>query len=336
MVGIIMGSRSDWETMRAGARDARRARRFRARCASSRRTGCPTRCSSTPRRRASRGIAAIIAGAGGAAHLPGMTAAKTLVPVIGVPVQFDRAARPRFAALDRADAARRSGRNDGDRRRRQRRAVRGAHRRAARSGASRERLAALRREDARRRGLQHARSERHVVKTIGVIGGGQLGRMFALDAKRMGYDVDHARSAGALAARASRRRADRRRVRRHGGDRGTGPAQRRGHVRVRERRDRVGRALEAARASRLPVERRAARHAGSILRKALRARVRHSDGGSSRRSRRVADLADAARHGRLPGGAQDRARRIRRQGPVARRVARPSAKRRLRPARARR
>jgi phosphoribosylaminoimidazole carboxylase PurE protein len=48
--------------------------------------GCPTRCSPTPRQARERGLRAIIAGAGGAAHLPGMLAAKTTVPVLGVPV----------------------------------------------------------------------------------------------------------------------------------------------------------------------------------------------------------------------------------------------------------
>ena len=52
----------------------------------SRRTACPTTCLPLPSRRAARGLRAIIAGAGGAAHLPGMLAAKTTVPVLGVPV----------------------------------------------------------------------------------------------------------------------------------------------------------------------------------------------------------------------------------------------------------
>ena len=58
----------------------------------------------------------LIAGAGGAAHLPGMTAAKTALPVLGVPVQSQRAQRPGLAALDRADAGRRTGRHVRDRR----------------------------------------------------------------------------------------------------------------------------------------------------------------------------------------------------------------------------
>ena len=49
-------------------------------------TGRPTTCSATPKRRRGRGIRVIVAGAGGAAHLPGMLAAKTILPVIGVPI----------------------------------------------------------------------------------------------------------------------------------------------------------------------------------------------------------------------------------------------------------
>ena len=57
---------------------------------------------------AGRGLQVIIAGAGGAAHLPGMTASMTSLPVIGVPVPLATARRPRLAAVDRADAGRRS------------------------------------------------------------------------------------------------------------------------------------------------------------------------------------------------------------------------------------
>ena len=62
-----------------------------------------------------RGLEVIIAGAGGAAHLPGMVAAQTMLPVLGVPVQVAGAARARFAAVDRADARRRAGRHAGHR-----------------------------------------------------------------------------------------------------------------------------------------------------------------------------------------------------------------------------
>jgi 5-(carboxyamino)imidazole ribonucleotide mutase len=86
LVGVVMGSRSDWETMREASRlldelevahecrvvSAHRTPAFMAEYAGSARE---------------RGLRVLIAGAGGAAHLPGMLAAQTLVPVLGVPVQ---------------------------------------------------------------------------------------------------------------------------------------------------------------------------------------------------------------------------------------------------------
>ena len=99
------------------------------RCASSRRIARRTCCSNTRSPRASRGLRVIIAGAGGAAHLPGMMAAKTSLPVLGVPVQSKALQRHRFAAVDRADAGGRAGRHAGDRRRGrdERRAARHRH-----------------------------------------------------------------------------------------------------------------------------------------------------------------------------------------------------------------
>ena len=86
MVGIIMGSKSDWETMEA-ARDLLEELGIasEARVVSAHRM--PDEMFAYAESARERGIVAIIAAAGGAAHLPGMTAAKTLVPVIGVPVQ---------------------------------------------------------------------------------------------------------------------------------------------------------------------------------------------------------------------------------------------------------
>ena len=85
LVGIVMGSDSDWETMQhASRRLAEFGVPHERRVVSAHRM--PDCCSATPRRRASRGLRCIIAGAGGAAHLPGMLAAKTTVPVLGVPV----------------------------------------------------------------------------------------------------------------------------------------------------------------------------------------------------------------------------------------------------------
>ncbi|MFN4155460.1 MAG: 5-(carboxyamino)imidazole ribonucleotide mutase [Paracoccaceae bacterium] len=85
-VGIIMGSQSDWPTMKEAALilDALGIP-YEARIVSAHRT--PDRLWSYGRDAAGRGLKVIIAGAGGAAHLPGMMASKTRVPVIGVPVQ---------------------------------------------------------------------------------------------------------------------------------------------------------------------------------------------------------------------------------------------------------
>ena len=86
MVGIIMGSRSDWETMEP-ARDTlvELGIACEVRVVSAHRM--PDEMFEYAASAAGRGIAVIIAGAGGAAHLPGMTAAKTPLPVIGVPVR---------------------------------------------------------------------------------------------------------------------------------------------------------------------------------------------------------------------------------------------------------
>jgi len=84
-VGIIMGSRSDHETMAEAARVLQELRvPFEMRVVSAHRT--PDLMFEYASAAESRGIRVIIAGAGGAAHLPGMTAAKTVLPVIGVPV----------------------------------------------------------------------------------------------------------------------------------------------------------------------------------------------------------------------------------------------------------
>ena len=80
-----MGSDSDWPTMEAAA-EALTSSVSRTRPTSSRRTACRTRCSTYGRTAHDRGLQVIIAGAGGAAHLPGMLAAVTPLPVIGVPV----------------------------------------------------------------------------------------------------------------------------------------------------------------------------------------------------------------------------------------------------------
>ena len=85
-VGIVMGSQSDWPTMAEAATILEALGvAFEARIVSAHRT--PDRLWRYPEEAALRGVRVIVAGAGGAAHLPGMLASKTLLPVIGVPVQ---------------------------------------------------------------------------------------------------------------------------------------------------------------------------------------------------------------------------------------------------------
>jgi 5-(carboxyamino)imidazole ribonucleotide mutase len=85
-VGIIMGSQSDWDTMRhAAATLAELGVAFETRIVSAHRT--PQRLFDYARAAKGRGLKSIVAGAGGAAHLPGMTASMTTLPVFGVPVE---------------------------------------------------------------------------------------------------------------------------------------------------------------------------------------------------------------------------------------------------------
>ena len=85
-VGVVMGSSSDWETMRNAVEILQQfGIAHEARVVSAHRM--PDELFAYAENAAPRGLAAIIAGAGGAAHLPGMLAAKTTVPVLGVPVE---------------------------------------------------------------------------------------------------------------------------------------------------------------------------------------------------------------------------------------------------------
>jgi 5-(carboxyamino)imidazole ribonucleotide mutase len=86
LVGVIMGSRSDWETMKHAVEtlDALGVPN-ETRVVSAHRT--PDQVFEYASSAAKRGLKVIIAGAGGAAHLPGMVAAKTIIPVLGVPVE---------------------------------------------------------------------------------------------------------------------------------------------------------------------------------------------------------------------------------------------------------
>ena len=86
VVGIIMGSRSDWETMRHAAETLEELGvPFETEVVSAHRT--PDKLFEYASSAEARGLQVVIAGAGGAAHLPGMTASKTLLPVLGVPVE---------------------------------------------------------------------------------------------------------------------------------------------------------------------------------------------------------------------------------------------------------
>jgi 5-(carboxyamino)imidazole ribonucleotide mutase len=86
LVGVIMGSRSDWETMKHAADTLEELGvAFETRVISAHRT--PDLLFEYASTAAARGVRVIVAGAGGAAHLPGMTAAKTHLPVLGVPVE---------------------------------------------------------------------------------------------------------------------------------------------------------------------------------------------------------------------------------------------------------
>ena len=86
LIGVVMGSDSDWPTMQAAAVILREfGVPFESRVVSAHRT--PDLLFDYAAMAGERGLKAIIAGAGGAAHLPGMLAAKTVVPVLGVPVQ---------------------------------------------------------------------------------------------------------------------------------------------------------------------------------------------------------------------------------------------------------
>lgn len=86
LVGVIMGSRSDWDTMQSAAETLEQfGVPFECRVVSAHRT--PQWMAEYSGTAAGRGLQVIIAGAGGAAHLPGMVASQTVLPVLGVPVQ---------------------------------------------------------------------------------------------------------------------------------------------------------------------------------------------------------------------------------------------------------
>ncbi|HUD43004.1 MAG TPA: 5-(carboxyamino)imidazole ribonucleotide mutase [Dokdonella sp.] len=86
LIGVVMGSRSDWDTLRHAVETLERLEiAHEVRVVSAHRT--PDLLFAYAEQAAGRGLKVVIAGAGGAAHLPGMLAAKTRLPVLGVPVQ---------------------------------------------------------------------------------------------------------------------------------------------------------------------------------------------------------------------------------------------------------
>ena len=197
-VAIIMGSRSDWPTMKGAAESLEALGvAYEAKVISAHRT--PERLYSFAKGARVAGFKVIIAGAGGAAHLPGMAASMTTLPVLGVPVQSRALNGLDSLLVDRPDAGGGAGRNACDRRGGgpQRRADGGADPRAFRRRAG----AAARRPPGAPDGvgLRHCRgsARRRMTKpfplppgaTIGILGGGQLGRMLSLAAARLGFDV---------------------------------------------------------------------------------------------------------------------------------------------------
>ena len=192
IVGIVMGSDSDWEVLQQAARRLTEFDvPFEARVVSAHRT--PDLLFRYAEEAAGRGLRCIIAGAGGAAHLPGMLASKTTLPVLGVPVPTQAPPGTRLAALDRADARRDPGAHVRHRRgrRAERRPLRRGDPRPPGSEA-REAAGAVPPGSDPAGARPPASAGARVIlpgATLGVLGGGQLGRMFALRARVMGYGV---------------------------------------------------------------------------------------------------------------------------------------------------
>ena len=192
-VGVVMGSQSDWETMRHAA-DVLTGLGIahENRIVSAHRT--PERLYQYAREAEGRGLEVLIAGAGGAAHLPGMLAAMTLLPVLGVPVQ-SRTLKGVDSLLSIVQMPqRRASWNAGHRR------LRSGQRRASGRGdpgtqvSGRASVARRLSQVADRRGRgvsvlsgRNPAAVLHPPASLGVIGGGQLGRMFIQAAQRMGF-----------------------------------------------------------------------------------------------------------------------------------------------------
>ncbi len=114
LVGVIMGSQSDWQTMRHAVDVLEHLDvPHEVRIVSAHRT--PKRLMHYAESARERGLKVIVAGAGGAAHLPGMVAAVTPLPVLGVPVESQALKGQDSLLFDRPDAGRHPGRDPGDR-----------------------------------------------------------------------------------------------------------------------------------------------------------------------------------------------------------------------------
>ncbi len=114
LVSIIMGSKSDWPTMEIASQTLHEfGVPHETKIVSAHRT--PDLLFEFAKSAEDRGIEVIIAGAGGAAHLPGMCASQTVLPVLGVPVESKVLERPGFAAVHSSDAGGCTSRDTGDR-----------------------------------------------------------------------------------------------------------------------------------------------------------------------------------------------------------------------------
>src|SRR5271156_893170 len=171
LVGLIMGSQSDWATMTAAAQILQALQiPFETRIVSAHRT--PDRLFAYAKEAESRGLKVIIAGAGGAAHLPGMAASMTRLPVLGVPIE-SKALKGMDSLLSIVQmpggvpvatfAIGESGAKNAG--------LHAAAILALGDAALSKRLTAWRAK---------------LTETIGILGGGQLGRMLALAAARLG------------------------------------------------------------------------------------------------------------------------------------------------------
>ena len=305
LVAVIMGSKSDWDTMsHAAAALDELGVPYEKHVVSAHRT--PKWMAEFAEGAEARGLEVIIAGAGGAAHLPGMVAAHTVLPVLGVPVQsaalqgldsllsivqMPGGVPVATLAIGKAGAP-------------QRGAAGGRRARHVAPRAAQEAARVPRRADqGRARRLAAVNRIIQPGATLGVLGSGQLGRMFAIAARRMGYRV-HTLSPGIdTPDRPGGRRGDRRRLRRPRRDSRVRPRRRRRHLRVRERVDRRGRRRGRDRAG--AAERpRAARHPAAGSREGV--------SGAQGLSR------DALRAGGVARGAHGRARSHRHRRPSSR------------------